>query len=116
MRRVFADTSYWIALLNPQDQLHLKALESSKRNSFDEMITTEMVLAELLNGFSDRGAHLRNAAVRAVDALRANRSVVIVAQSSEQFQNALTRYKTNERQGLESYGLRKLSSDGGRRN
>jgi predicted nucleic acid-binding protein len=25
MKKVFADTGYWIALLNPNDELHLKA-------------------------------------------------------------------------------------------
>jgi hypothetical protein len=28
MRRLFADAGYWIALLNPKDGLHSKALDS----------------------------------------------------------------------------------------
>ncbi len=32
MRRVFADTFYWIALLNPGDQAHDLAVSVSKRN------------------------------------------------------------------------------------
>ncbi len=27
MERVFADTGYWIALLNPRDELHQKPLQ-----------------------------------------------------------------------------------------
>ena len=30
MRRLFADAGYWIALLNPKDGLHSKALDVSK--------------------------------------------------------------------------------------
>jgi uncharacterized protein len=93
MRRVFADTSYWIALLNPRDELHEKARDVSQSNSFDEIVTSEMVLAELLNGFSDRGPRLRQAVSNAVEALRGNRSVVIFPQTGGQFENALRRYK-----------------------
>lgn len=92
MRRVFADTSYWIALLNPRDELHEKARAVSQSNSFDEIVTSEMVLAELLNGFSERGPRLRQAAARAVEGLRGNRAVVVFPQTSEQFEEALTRY------------------------
>ena len=31
MKRVFADTGYWVALLNPRDDLHQKALELSQK-------------------------------------------------------------------------------------
>jgi len=30
MERVFADTGYWIALLNPRDDLHEQALAASR--------------------------------------------------------------------------------------
>jgi predicted nucleic acid-binding protein len=32
MERVFADTGYWIALLNPRDDLHQKALFDSENS------------------------------------------------------------------------------------
>jgi predicted nucleic acid-binding protein len=92
IRRVFADTSYWIALLNPRDELHRKALDVSERNPLDEIVTSEMVLAELLNSFGDRGPRLRQAAAKAVEALRSNRMVVIRSQTHEQFEAALLRY------------------------
>jgi uncharacterized protein len=93
MRRVFADTSYWIALLNPRDELHEKARGVSGGESFDEIVTSEMVLAELLNGFSDRGPRLREAVGKAVRILRTNRAVVILPQTSEQFESTLKRYR-----------------------
>ena len=93
MKRAFADTSYWIALLNPRDELHEAALTASRSNAFEQILTSEMVLAEFLNSFSDRGNVLRQVAARAVEALRNNRTVVIIPQSSEQFEQALKRYK-----------------------
>lgn len=91
MQRVFADTSYWIALLNPRDELHEKALSLSQ-HSFDQVITSEMVLVELLNAFSERGPHLRRAAAQVVDQLRRSGSVLIVRQGPEQFHDALEHY------------------------
>src|SRR6266446_626700 len=31
-QQVYADTSYWIALLNPRDELHTKAVEALRGN------------------------------------------------------------------------------------
>lgn len=52
MRRVFADTGYWVALLNPRDELHQKARELPKAMGLLYIFTSEMVLAEVLNDFS----------------------------------------------------------------
>ncbi len=93
MKRLFADTGYWIALLNPHDELHARALALAQSCSDDQIVTTEMVLTELLNGFSDRGPRLRAAASKAVTALRGSPKVTVVPQTSEQFQRALTRYE-----------------------
>lgn len=92
MRRVFADTSYWIALVNPRDQLHAKAVSVTWQLSSVRILTSEMVLAEVLNSFSDAGP-LRHAVGSMVEGLRGNRSVIIVPQTSEQFEGALRRYK-----------------------
>ncbi len=31
MKRVFADTSYWIALFNPRDELHGRAVAAARK-------------------------------------------------------------------------------------
>jgi len=92
MRQVFADTSYWIALVSPRDQIHAKAVSVTKQLSTVRILTSEMVLAEVLNSFSDAGP-LRQAVASIVQRLRGNRDVIIVPQTSEQFENALRRYK-----------------------
>ena len=96
MRAVFADTSYWLALLISKDSLHRKAraLSESLRNA--RVITSEMVLAELLNDCSQRGAALRRAAAFMIRDLRRKVEVFIVPQSSIQFQEALSLYEQRE--------------------
>jgi len=93
MKRIFADTSYWIALLNPRDELHGRAVAIAQSRSGDQIVTTEMVLIELLNGFSDSGPRLRAAASKSVKTLLTSPNVTVAPQTSDQFKRALSRYE-----------------------
>jgi len=93
MKRIFADTSYWIALLNPRDELHDKAVAAAQSYSQGRIVTSEMVLVELLNGFSGRGPRLREAASKAVKTLRSSLEVTVIPQTSDQFERALSWYE-----------------------
>jgi len=93
MKRIFADTSYWIALLNPRDELHARAVAAAQCYSDDLIVTSEMVLVEFLNGFSDRGPRLRAAALKVVKTLRNSPNVTVIPQVSDQFERALRRYE-----------------------
>lgn len=92
MKRVFADSSYWIALLNPSDELHAKAQLLVRELSSAEVVTSEMVLAEVLNIFSGRGPYLRRTAADAVQHLVSGGDVIVRPQTTEQFQSALELY------------------------
>jgi len=50
MRRVFADTYYFLALLNKHDVGHGKAVEHASR--VERIVTTEWVLTELADGLA----------------------------------------------------------------
>ena len=91
MKQIFADTSYWIGLVNPRDQIHQKVIKITQRLFSVRLLTTEMVLGELLNSFSD--SPFRRAVAGMVLKLRNDRNVRIVPQTSEQFESALLRYK-----------------------
>src|ERR1700719_4629796 len=91
MRRIFADTSYWMALLNPRDQIHEKAVSISKQLSSENLLTTEMVLVEVLNSFSD--SLFREAVGRMVASLRQDQNLTIVPQTPAQLESALQRYR-----------------------
>jgi predicted nucleic acid-binding protein len=91
MKQIFADTGYWIALVNPRDQIHQRVMKITQELSSVRLLTTEMVLVELLNSFSD--SPFRRAVAGMVLKLRNDRNLRIVPQTSEQFESALRRYK-----------------------
>jgi predicted nucleic acid-binding protein len=49
----FADTCFWIALANPKDELHNKAVELSKKHI--KILTTQKYLANFLISFQVKG-------------------------------------------------------------
>ena len=91
MKTVFADTGYWVALLNPKDQWHDKAMFTSKNLGMVRQLTTEMVLDELLAALSRLPE--RTFAIRGVDAIRTNPNVEVLPQTSIQFREAYGLYK-----------------------
>ena len=92
MSRVFADSGYWFALLDPQDALHARALSLSLRYEEREVTTTQMVLVEVLTGLSRRGPYRRAFAARYARYLLNDSGVEIIPQTDEQFRVALERY------------------------
>ena len=91
MKVVFADTGYWVAVLGPKDNLSVKALAISSNLGKSRILTTEMVLDELLSALSPLPE--RTFAIRGVDAIRANPNVEVVPQTSIQFRDAFELYK-----------------------
>jgi uncharacterized protein len=92
MRLVFADTGYWAALLHPRDNLHQTALGASKALGQVRIVTTELVLSELLAALSKLPT--RSIAIRGVDSIRQDPNVEVVPQTSLQFAQAFERYRT----------------------
>lgn len=52
MKKVFVDTNYFVAIFNPADQWHQKAIEADEKLVDVWLVTTEFVLVEVLNYFS----------------------------------------------------------------
>lgn len=92
MKSVFADADYWVALLHPAEQLHEKAKRVSERLRPIRIVTSEMVLAEVLNSLGKRGEPVRSKACDAVKQMRLNPNVTIIPQTSAQFGEALSFY------------------------
>jgi uncharacterized protein len=91
--RVFIDTSYLIAILEPTDDRHEKAKTVSSSLGGSQQITSEMVLTELLNAFCTRGKFFRRMALNVLDVLRSDPNIEIIPQSSELFEQACQYYK-----------------------
>lgn len=92
MRRVFADTGYWIALFDPHDTLNRKAVECSKILTNVTIHPSEMVLAEFLNHFAKRGQFLKRAAVHFIQVVQKNPVMRITPQTSALYQQAFLLY------------------------
>ena len=96
MRTVFADACYFIGLLNPKDQRHEIAKDASKRLEKCRIVTSEMVLAEVLNGLSRFGPQIREKAVQVTKTLLDNPNVDVVPQTGILFKDALEHYSSRK--------------------
>jgi hypothetical protein len=66
MKTVFADAGYWIAIINPLEMLHLKAKKLAQTLRNAKLVTTELVLVELLNFYAAGGSQMRTLAAKYV--------------------------------------------------
>jgi len=93
MRKIFLDTAYLQALIDSGDNLYeLSQMMTPKLVKF-QGITSEMVLTELLNAFCSRGEYLRRSAIRLTHDLRSDHNIIIIPQTSEQFEQAFEFYQ-----------------------
>ena len=96
MPQIFADTNYWIAILNPRDALHARALDVARQHASSPILTTEMVLSEVFASFARFGPSIRGAVVALEAELRRSSSVELVPQSRNQFRSACDLCKQRE--------------------
>jgi len=89
MKTVFADTSYYLALLHTDDARHMEAIGFSREASL-RTVTTAWVLTEVANALSR--ASYRNAFVTMFQSLRFNPFVSIIPPSQEVFDLGLDLY------------------------
>lgn len=99
MRQIFADTAYWLALTNPFDQYHDKAVRASAAIERARIITTDVVLTEYLNALADKGEAVRHAAIRSVEAILRDPSVRVVPQTRKSFLEGFGLYKARPDKG-----------------
>ena len=85
MKKVFADTSYWVAIVNLHNQHHAKAKEASISQRHHLQVTSEMVLTQFDAFFSVQGACLRQAVAELSRSIRASPNVRVVPQTSCNF-------------------------------
>jgi predicted nucleic acid-binding protein len=93
MRRVFADSLYWIALSHPGDQWHPAAMKASRALPRVEIVTTHEMLSEFLTAFRHT-ARLRTIAARRVHQITADPEIVVIPQSARSFQAGLVLFES----------------------
>jgi predicted nucleic acid-binding protein len=99
VKLAFVDTLYFVALFNPRDQWHEQAVASSKLIADTKLITTEEVLVELLNFFSEYGEKARRGAVTQAEGVLSSANIDVARQSHEGFIAGLTLYKARPDKG-----------------
>jgi predicted nucleic acid-binding protein len=90
MKRIFADTFYWIALANPKDEHHERARSLAIGLGTFETVTTDEVLSEFLNFFR---AALRVEAAEMVRKICDDPNIRVLPQTRISFQNGLRKYR-----------------------
>ena len=92
MPPIFADTCYWVALLLERDALHRVALRLSNELAHRRIMTSELVLVEVLNFMGRYGEAKRRAAVSLITGFRNNANVRVKPMRTEQFWDAVALY------------------------
>lgn len=99
MRKVFADTFYWAAILNPRDQWRASAKAFEAANPEVLLVTTESVMVEVLNYFSEFSAEMRQTVVDTVRDILVDPDLEYVSNSPTFFLHALDFYEQRPDKG-----------------
>ena len=94
MKQTFADTSYWVATLDDKDQWFEQAMNAASEIGESEIVTTESVLIEVLNHFSDYRADIKDYVANYVEEILKDEETLVLLHSHETFQKALQLYKS----------------------
>lgn len=93
MREVFADTFYWVAIANPNDEWHSKAIELSKSLGQTRIVTSDEVLIEFLTQLGSYGQPLRTKAAQLVRSIFQNPNTRVMPQTRNSFNVGLKLYE-----------------------
>lgn len=91
--KIFADTSFWVAVLDDRDQWHRAAITASVSVEYYKIITTESVLIEVLNYFSEFRAHIKEYAADYVEEILKDDETLVLLHDYKDFLKALKLYK-----------------------
>ncbi len=92
MKRVFADSNYWIALIRPGDQWADAAKAAWSLLGDALIVTTDGVLIEFLTALSI-GEHMRKQAAKMARAILENPNVKVIPQTRDSFLKGLAFYE-----------------------
>ena len=94
MKKIFADTSYWIAILRDNDQWHEIAILVIDKLGEIEIVTTESVLIEVLNYFSEYKSDVKEYVANYVEEILNDEETLVLLHNHDDFLKALELYKS----------------------
>ena len=96
MKRVFADSVYWVAVTRPRDPW-AKAARAAKLSIREaRIITTDEVLIEFLAMLSGGGKNIRRQAANIVYAILSDPDITVIPQSRQSFLAGLQLYRQRD--------------------
>lgn len=99
MNLYFADTQFFVALINPRDQWHKRALEVETNLIEPFFVTTEGVLTEVLTFFCEYGEKARLKAAEAVELILNEPNTEVVSITHQLFIDGVELYKQRPDKG-----------------
>ena len=107
MKPLFLDTSYLIALIVERDEHNERALQIRSELGQIGLVTSDLVLSEFLNHFSDYGTFWRKFASDTIISIQKNYQTKIIPFSHINFEKAFSFYRRRQDKG---YSLTDCSS------
>lgn len=99
MKRIFADTLYWVAMTHRKDQWHQATVSLSRTLANCHLVTTDEILTEVLAAFCEAGPLLRQRATALVRNLHKKSTVTVHPQSRDTFLTGLNLYEARPDKG-----------------
>ena len=99
MRKVFADTLYWVAFTLPNDHWREPSLNAFLKLGDVHLITTDEVLSEFLTALSGSGSYYRRQAIELVLDILEEESVTVLPHSRESFLEGVRLYESRADKG-----------------
>ena len=107
MKPLFLDTSYLIALIVERDEHNERALQIRSELGQIGLVTSDLVLSEFLNHFSDYGTFWRKFASDTIISIQKNNQTKIIPFGHINFEKAFSFYRRRQDKG---YSLTDCSS------
>jgi len=99
MNLLFADTFYWIALVDLTDSSHQRALALTSERSGSLIVTTDEVLAEFLTFFATAPPPMRRKALINAQRILEAPDVEVIPQSRDSFLSGMALYAARPDKG-----------------
>ncbi len=99
MRELFADTFYWVALINPSDDWYQPVLSFSQSLGQIPIVTTEEVLTEVLAFYAKSNQRMRMRTISFVERILNHADIQVVQQSHTSFCHGFELYRDRPDKG-----------------
>jgi predicted nucleic acid-binding protein len=99
MRSIFADTFYWTALLNPRDDYHAIVKNYSRQLKSAILVTSDEVITEFLNFFSNYHPLMRQGAVHRAKEILNHDAIQVIPSNRDRFLAGIELYQQRPDKG-----------------